>query len=70
MIRSLRRFILRRACERSTYLHLVTCLAAAVTAAGAIGQSVNRGWFLLLVGLSLAGALMPDGSVKPKKEAE
>jgi hypothetical protein len=64
------RFLKRRACERSTYAHLVTCIAAAVTAAGAIGQSVPRGWFLVLVALSVAGALMPDGKIKPKEPAE
>lgn len=48
--------------ERSTYAHLVTCLTA--VAAVAFGLP----WFLIwgLIGISLVGAFMPDGSVKPK----
>jgi hypothetical protein len=49
-------FLCKRAGERSTYAHLVMTLAVAVVAPWP--------WNLMLGGLSLIGAAMPDGSLK------
>jgi hypothetical protein len=63
-------FLRRRLCERSTYAHLVTCLASAAGAAGALGTYVPRGWLLVLVAFTLVGALLPDGKPAPEKQPE
>lgn len=55
-------FIRRRLCERSTYAHLVTCLCAVAGVAFGV-----PGWMIWgLVALSVVGAIVPDGSVKPQ----
>lgn len=56
------KFLKCRFGERSTYMHLVQC----ATLIGGVAFGLSWSLIFVLIGLSLLGAMLPDGSVVRK----